>query len=373
VNALTAFIVVALGVIALTACLNALTFPRLRRRTPTSAPLLSVLIPARDEAAVIGQTVRALLDQRGVDFELIVLDDASADGTAAAAEKAAAGDDRLRIVRGEGLPSGWLGKNWACAQLAACARGEWLLFADADVRWQPGALSALAAHMAATRADLLTVWPTQITVTWAERLVVPLMALAIHGYLPLLAVHHLPLNAFAAACGQCMLFRRAAYERIGGHAAVRGQIVEDVALARRVKRVGLRLRMADGATLIACRMYTNWPSVRDGFGKNILAGHGDSLLLLALSTVFHWLLFVVPALWLVGGLLRGRFLIDAALLVALGVGVRALTAAATRQRVGDALLMPLSALLMTIIAARAAYWRLRFGGPRWKGRVAKTA
>ncbi len=366
---LTLLMTLALLVIALVAILNTLTLLRLRPAPLTTpAPRLSVLIPARNEAAVIGDTVQALLAQTYTDFEVIILDDASTDATAAIAQSAGAGDPRLRVIRGEPLPAGWMGKNWACHQLSQAAAGEWLIFTDADVRWLPGALTALAEAMTRTRADMLTVWPTQWTLTWSERLVVPLMALAVLGYLPLPLVHYTPWPIFAAANGQCLAFRRVAYQTVGGHAAVRGHIIEDVALARRTKARGLRLRMADGAGLVACRMYRDWPSVRDGFAKNILAGHGDSIAFLLLSTAFHWLIFIFPWLWLALGGGAGWPAWPIAVM-ALGVGARALTAAATRQRPGDAALMPVSTFLMTLITARAIWWRLRYGGPQWKGRT----
>ncbi len=361
-----AFVTLFLVLIALIAILNAFTFPRLSVRHQPSAdgdqPFVSVLIPARDEAAVIAATVRAWLAQTYANFELLILDDQSSDGTAETARQAAAGDLRLRLLPGAPLPEGWKGKNWACHQLSQAARGEILLFTDAEVRWSPDALSALLAEMSCSRADLLTVWPTQETRAWSERLVVPLMAFVIIGYLPVLAVHHIPWTVFAAAMGQCLAFRRAAYQQIGGHAAVRSALVEDMAFAYAVKRARLRLRAADGAGLISTRMYRNWAEVRDGFAKNILSGHGDSLFFLFLSTLFHWSLFVFPWLWLFFEPLQGG------LLIALGVLTRALTAAVTRQRPLDALFLPVSVLLMTIVAARAVWWRFT-GGPRWKGRV----
>lgn len=359
---LSLFITVALLTVSLIALLNALTFPRLRPTTHHPQPAsLSVLIPARNEAHVIAETVRALLAQPEV-TELLILDDQSTDDTAVVARAAAQGDPRLRVLAGQPLPAGWLGKNWACHQLSQVATGDCLLFSDADVRWRPSSLRALLDHFHRTRAHLLTVWPTQITETWGERLVVPLMALAIQAYLPVLATHHAPSPAFAAAMGQCLLFRRAAYDRIGGHARVRDNIVEDVALARAVKSAGLRLRAADGNGLIACRMYRNWGEVRDGFAKNILAGHGNQPLLLVLSTFFHWLVFIGPWLLIAGDWRMGLPL------TALGVLVRALTAAVTRQRARDALLMPASVMVMTVIAAQSLGWRYR-GGPQWKGRT----
>lgn len=360
----------ALSAIALIATLNALTFPRLRPERPAQQPRVSLLVPARNEAPTISETVRALLAQAYPDFEVIVLDDGSDDGTAQIAREAAVGDSRLRVLPGAPLVNGWLGKPWACHQLAQAASGAWLIFTDADVRWKPDALAALVAQAERRGADMLTVWPTQATVTWAERLTVPLMALVVMGYLPELLVRFAPWSIFAAANGQCVAFRRSAYARVGGHAAVRNAIVEDVALARATKRRGLRLVMLDGNGLITCRMYTEWPSVRDGYAKNILAGHGGMLALM-LSTVFHWGIFLAPWLWLATGWMSdlGPHYPEWPLaLIALGVGVRALTASATHQRVVDALLMPLSVLLMTAIAVQAVWWQWRYGGPRWKGR-----
>jgi chlorobactene glucosyltransferase len=365
------FITLALIAMSGVAVLNALTFPRLRLAPPRAAPSVSVLIPARNEAGRIARTVRALLAQPEVS-EVLVLDDASTDGTGEAARTAAPGDGRLRVLNGAPLPAGWLGKNWACHQLAQAGRGDVLIFTDADVEWRPGALAAALGEFARTRADLLTLWPTQLTSTWGERLVVPLIALTIIGYLPVLATHHLPWRVFAAAMGQCLLFRRSAYARVGGHAAVRDHIVEDMALAKNIKSAGLRLRAADGAGLIACRMYQNWSEVRAGFGKNILAGHDGSPALLLLSGCLHWMCFVLPWLWAAG---VGRWELGWAWplsLVAMGIGVRALSAAVTRQRVADSLLMPLSVVLMSIIAVQALVWHWT-GGPVWKGRPQRAA
>ncbi len=355
---------------------NAAVLPRLRKvtfaetdRAGAGEPFVSVLIPARNEAAVIAGTVRSLLAQTYPSYEIVLLDDHSNDGTGGIAQAAAGADPRLRILPGAELPPGWLGKNWACHQLGQAASGDLLVFTDADVSWQPEALVALVHVARQHAADLLTVWPTQQTQTWAERLVVPLLALTVIGYLPLPLVHYSPFSAFAAANGQCLAFRRTAYERVGGHAGVRGQIVEDIAFARRIKQARLRLRLADGNRLITCRMYDGWPAVRDGFGKNILAGYGGHVWALLLATLFHWAVFLGPWLWLAVALVTGGSLLWPAALVALTVAGRGLTAIVTGQRARDALLMPMSVALMTAIAARALWWQWRYGGPRWKGRV----
>lgn len=350
-------------ILVITAISNCFALPRLKGDgVPAGTrPKLSILIPARNEAAIIGDTVRAILAQKEVNFELLLLDDHSEDNTAQESLLAANGDNRLTVLTGAALPAGWLGKNWACYQLAQAAKGEVLLFCDADVGFRPGSLAALLAHFQTSQADLLAVWPTQQTESWGERLVVPLIALAIVAYLPIVAVHYLPWAVFAAANGQCLLFRRPAYWAIGGHAGVGNQIVEDVALARRLKSSGRRLRLVDGNGRVTCRMYPNWPAVRDGFAKNILAGHANSIPFLLLSTLFHWAIFVLPWLWAAGNPFWW-------LVVAMGLGLRALSAQMTRQRFWDALWMPLSVLLMTCITGRALRWHFQ-GGPRWKGRT----
>ncbi len=362
---LAALLTLLLFIFSVTAIVNVLILPRLGRDPaplPSPAPPVSLLVPARNEAATIERTVRHLLAQTYPHFELIVLDDNSTDATAEILAALQADHPTLRVLAGEPLPAGWLGKNWACHQLGRDATGEILIFTDADVVWQPDALRDVVAAMDQQRADLLSVWPTQTTVTWAERLTVPTMALAILAYLPLLGVHATPWPAFAAANGQCLAFRRDSYTKIGGHSAVADNIVEDVALARLTKRHGGRLRLFDGNRQIGCRMYTDWSSVADGFAKNMLAGHANSLPFLLLSTLFHWGMFVLPWLWL---------LVDVAVwpLAVGGMLLRMLTAEATQQRKRDALLMPLSVLLMTWIAARSVRWQLS-GTRRWKGRPA---
>ncbi|MCB8929008.1 MAG: glycosyltransferase [Ardenticatenaceae bacterium] len=352
----------ALLILGITAVSNFLFFPRLKATQLAQQPKLSILIPARNEAVVIGQTIRALLAQTVTNFELILLDDQSDDGTGAIATQAANGDARFRLLSGTPLPPGWLGKNWACHQLSQAATGEYLLFADADVRWAPNALAALLALAQTEQADLLTVWPTQQTETWPERLVVPLMSFAILCYLPILPVHYTNLPAFAAANGQCLLFRREAYEKVGGHTAVHNNVIEDVALAKAIKAHKLRLRMADGNRLVSCRMYQNWPEVRAGFAKNILAGHGNSIPFLLLSTVFHWIIFLFPWLWFATTLDVWPLGLGLA-----GVVLRGGTAVFTHQRPLDALLMPISVLMMTRIAFQSIQWQ-RHGTAEWKGR-----
>lgn len=357
------FISIALGITAVTAVSNLIFFPRLQTNQPSHSVKLSILIPARNEAAVIGKTVQMLLAQTCANFELILLDDQSDDGTAELAQQAAQGNARFRIMAGQPLPAGWLGKNWACHQLSQAATGDWLLFADADTQWQPNAVAALLAHAQKEEADLLAAWPTQQTESWAERLIVPLIGFAILGYLPILPVHYTRWPAFAAANGQCLLFRRAAYAKIGGHTAVANNVLEDVTLAKRSKAHGLRLRLVEANGFIGCRMYQNWAEVQAGFAKNILAGHGNSVLFLLVSALFHWLIFIVPWIWFAATLDLWPLLLGLG-----GILLRGATAVFSQQRLVDAIFMPISVLLMSRIAAVSVWWHWR-GSTEWKGRV----
>lgn len=351
---------------------NARAFPRLKPANPSlpAQPTVTVLVPARNESGNIGRVVADILAQDVDDLRLIVLDDQSDDDTIARAYAAANGDPRFRLLQGDPMPPGWLGKSWACEQLARHATTDLLLFSDADVRWRPGALAALIAHAVSTEADLLSVWPTQETVTWSERLVVPMMEFVLLAYLPVRWAHSPLMVAAAAANGQVMLFRRDAYQTIGGHRSVAGNVLDDVGLALAIKRAQLRLRMVDGAGLVTCRMYQSCPEVVAGYGKNIVAGHGDSVLHLLLSTLIHLLLFVMPVIWLPVALIQGAWgqALWAAALTALGIGLRALTARIARLRVGDAWWLPVSILFLGAIGLHAVWDRFVYGGPKWKGR-----
>ncbi len=371
--ALLLLITAALSGMILILLTNFLTFPGLRSAGPSAVDLkISILIPARNEAGSIGTIVNSLLRQSYSRFELLIMDDHSQDDTVGSARKASRGDERLRTLPGRPIPSGWLAKNWACHQLAAQASGDILIFTDADVHWQSPALAALLSEFKRSGADMLAVMPTQKTVTWTERLCVPLMALALHAYLPAFAVHRTRFPLLAAANGQCIAFSRAAYDRLGGHASVRDDILDDIGLARQAKRASLQLRLVEADGLISCRMYRDWRTVREGFAKNILAGFGGVAGLLA-ATLFHWLVFLAP--WVLLGLgfagaeVPGHPLWTGLLIFA-GLSLRGMTAWRTGQRVRDALPLPISVLLMSAIAAQSLWWHFRYGGPLWKGRRA---
>ncbi len=266
---------------------------------------VSVLVPARDEAHRIGPCVAALLASRGVDLELLVLDDGSTDGTAWVVRSVAAGDPRLRMLPGASLPPGWLGKPHACAQLAAAATGTVLVFVDADVVVAPDALARTVALLDAAGLALVSPYPRQLTGSLAERLVQPLLQWSWLTFLPLRLAETSPRASLAAANGRLLACHADAYRAAGGHTGVRQEVVEDVALARAFKRAGLRATVADGTDLATCRMYDGWSELRDGYTKSLWAAFGSPA---GAASVVALLvaLYVVPPLATVGALARRR-------------------------------------------------------------------
>ena len=265
---------------------NLLIFPVLRVQAPgcPRRPDTSVLVPARDEGRRLPAVLPGLLAQDVT--EIAVLDDQSSDGTASVVRDAADADPRVRLVHGTATPPGWTGKTWACQQLAQAARGDVLLFCDADVLLAPGAVDACWAQMCAQHAEVFSVFPRQRTVTSGERLLVPLIDDVLLAFLPHYLLR-LPVPSAATANGQLLMFRRSAYERLGGHAAVAASLIEDIALARRARRTGLRLGLALGGDLVSARMYTGYLESVRGFGKNLRAAHGGHDGALAVTAAWH--------------------------------------------------------------------------------------
>jgi chlorobactene glucosyltransferase len=235
------------------------------------APFVSILVPARNEEHNIEACVRSLLKQNYPNFEVVVLDDHSEDHTGAILARLASKDGHLRVLKGKPLPEGWLGKHWACQQLSEAARGELLLFTDADTRHHPGTLSHSVAALLQEDADLVTAFPRQEVHTWGEKLVVPNMAWGIFSYIPVRLAQQLHSPMLTMTIGQFMLFRRTTFQAIGGFEAVRDNIVDDVALGRLIADQGYEWRLLNGTRFVSCRMYRNFWQAVNGFGKSMFA------------------------------------------------------------------------------------------------------
>lgn len=235
-------------------------------------PKISVLIPARNEEANIGDSLQAILRNQHVEFEVLVLDDHSDDQTAAIVDQLAERDPRVRCLAAPELPSGWNGKQHACWQLAQAAQYDWLLFVDADVRLSEGALARLLAEQQRSSSPLISGFPHQITGTLAEQLMIPLMYYLLLGYLPLDQMRTSPQPAFAAGCGQLFLARRDAYLAAGGHSAIRQSRHDGLQLPRAFRRAGFSTDLFDASDLARVRMYSGWSSVVQGLLKNATEG-----------------------------------------------------------------------------------------------------
>ncbi|GAA2703457.1 glycosyltransferase [Micromonospora olivasterospora] len=371
-----------IGVLALlvaVAALTAHTWVNATRwlRRPADRPVevaeaVAVLLPLRDEATRVAPCLRALLAQRGVPrLRIVVLDDGSTDGTADVVRAVAGGDPRFTLLTGAAPPPGWLGKPHACHQLAARAdpAATALVFVDADVVLAPYAVAAAVAELRAARVTLLSPYPRIVVATAADRLVQPLLQWLWLTFLPLRAMERSPRPSLAAAGGQFLVADRAGYAAAGGHAAVRGKILEDVELARAVKRAGGRIALADASRLAACRMYADWPALRDGYSKSLWATFGHPGAAAAVVAALL-LLYAAPPLLAAGALLAGAPAVAAAAFAGylLGVAGRVVTARATGGRWWpDALAHPVSVAFLGWLTLRSYHLRKR-RHLTWRGR-----
>jgi cellulose synthase/poly-beta-1,6-N-acetylglucosamine synthase-like glycosyltransferase len=356
----------ALAPLVVIAIWNLLATPRLDRWLPAAGgPCVSVLVPARDEADNLRTLIPALLESRYAQLEVVVLDDGSRDGTLAVARGLAARDARVRAVEGQDLPPGWTGKNWACHQLSRTARGEILLFCDADVRPGPDAVGRTVAALEETGAGALTALPRDEPAGGVGRGVIPLVTkVPIAALLPTPLARSSAAPALSAGNGQWFAWRRDAYERVGGHAVVRGDALEDVRLARRAKAAGVSLLLVVAARDLAVRMYGSAEAIREGFSKNLyplLGGHGawivSALVLFVLTMGLPLLLPILPGA-------RAGDQVPLAMLIV----VRLAAAALVREPPSSVALHPVAVPLVAGLVLES--WRRhRSGSVRWKRRV----
>ena len=311
--------VIAVHAVAATAFLYAVRSVRVLRgwmRVPAisymaDAPTLSIIVPARNEERSIEACVRSLLAQQGVDAEVIVVNDGSTDGTGAILARLQHEFPALRVIHGAPLPAGWVGKPWACAQGAARAYGSWLLFTDADSRHEPNASVSTLAFARTHVADALSVMTGQDLGSLAEAAILPaILQMIVFAAGPLSEINDPTRKDRALANGQYLLVSRPAYNLLGGHEALRAELVEDIEFARRLKRDGrFYLVVAEATQLVHVRMYHSFREIWDGFTKNVyLAARGD-VRALAGGIAFCAVLSVAPPLLAVASLRdndRGR-------------------------------------------------------------------
>lgn len=343
---------------------------------PANPPLVSVIVPARNERRNIERCVRSLLGTRYSACEIIVVDDHSDDGTATIARAAAGNDSRLRVVPAPALPAGWLGKQWACATGAAEARGEFLLFTDADTWHAPDLLSRAMRAALHDSAELFSLAGEQEMRTFWERLIQPqVFAILTARYGGTEHVSRARRPADAIANGQFMLFPRASYQALGTHAAVRDVAAEDLALAQRCVRERRRLLLMMAGDRLRTRMYASLGELIRGWGKNVYAGGRHAVLGGRVGrALFPLLLLIPPSFQLapvvavalsVAGIVSTSYALWGAVCVTASVAYFALLYGFMRAPRGYALLFPLGAVAVLYICVGALARGSRI---QWKGR-----
>jgi hypothetical protein len=328
---------------------------------------VSAIVPARNEETTIAAAVSSLAAQPEIN-EIIVVNDQSTDRTAAELERLSAQYTQLRVLQTNALPNGWVGKNYAASLGAAQATGDWLLFTDADGVHLPGSTARALADAAAAGAGLLSYSPEQEMHTWWERALIPFIYARLGQKFSYDAVND-PLSQAAAANGQYLLIRREDYNRIGGHAAVAGEVLEDVALARLAKQAGVQLHFASGFGIIRVRMYRTFGAMWQGWTKNLyplmggMSGGRSRAVGRELRGVVPW----IPLLLL---LLTQVHLILGAVGVLLLAGRHAAYAATLRRNrfPGWYALYYIAGVALYVAALLTSEWRYQRGSVAWKGR-----
>ncbi len=255
---------------------------------------VSVLIPARNEESNIGKLLDNLLQQTFFVNEIIILDDYSNDSTPEIVEIFRERDNRIKLFKGNELPDGWLGKNWACHQLAQHSNGDYLFFIDADVELDPHSIENALYKLFIKNVSMLSVFPTQKIKSLGEWIVVPLMNWLLLTFLPFEKVLMSKNENYVAANGQFILIKRKTYDLIGGHKEVKGNVVEDMELARAVKRKNEKVITCLGDQAISCRMYESFGDSLNGFSKNFYPGFKVSKFVFLILITLFLILFFVP-------------------------------------------------------------------------------
>jgi len=353
--------------------LRSLRRPDINSRISYPAPLVSVLIPARNEEENIKNCLKSLQRQDYPNFEILVLDDNSKDRTAGIVERIAAKDDRIRLIKGQPLPEGWAGKPFACHQLAENAKGSWLMFLDADTTSEPHMMRCTLALAIELKLSLLSGFPRQMAESLPEKIALPIMYFIIMSWLPLWWLHRSVGHRTSLTIGQFLLFRREEYWRIGGHMTVKDRILEDVWLGVETVRQGGRHVAIDLSTVFYCRMYRTVGAIWEGFVKWIysIAALSPVALVAILAAVFVF--YLAPFYWLWNGFLSmaaptdWRFIV--VFQVAMLIFMRWLVEHHFRQSLLSTFLHPIG-FSFWYVAGLYGLWREVVGlGVRWKERI----
>ena len=353
--------------------LRSLKTPRGDSKVPEPAPLISVLVPARDEEENIAACLESLRRQDYPNFEVLVLDDNSTVNTAGIVGRLAAEDSRIQLVRGEALPEDWAGKPFACQQLARQAIGSWLLFVDADTTHAPHMLRSVLDLALRLKVSLLSGFPRQLAGALPQKIAVPVIYFIIMGWAPLWWLHRSRSPRPSVAVGQFLFFLREEYWRIGGHEVVKSRILEDVWMGIEVSRHGGRHIAVDLSSVVSCNMYRTMGAMWHGLVRCIYSVVALSPLLLVVLLPAAWVFYLAPFFWLWNGFVAT----DAPTIwravvvfqVAVILFMRWLADGRFREPAISAWLHPLGFSFLFISVLYAAWRRLVGAGVTWKERL----
>ena len=337
-----------------------------------SPPLVSILLPARNEAKNIKRCLRSLARQDYPNLEILVLDDNSTDDTAKIVNEFVSKDNRIKLFTGEQLPAGWIGKCFACHQLAKLAKGDYFLFTDADTLHFKNSVTSAMSSLVINNVDAISVFARQIAVTLHERMMVPFANFFILCFLPLNLIKNSRNPLFCTAIGQFLLFKRKIYEKIGGYESVRSNILEDVHIAKEVKKHGYKFMIFDGSSNFYCRMYKNLDEVIKGYVKSLSGAFNYNIYIQSIATILVFAVFLCPFLLLPLGILIfewPQIIINAIIAqIMIILAIRIIQTIRFKNRFIDIFLHPLAVLYLLYISVLSIIKCKKSTGIYWKGR-----
>jgi len=366
-----------LGIILIIFISNNILFKNIARYSPPESfmkkpPLVSIMIPARNEAENIKGCITSLLKQDYPNIEILVLDDSSDDDTSHIVKMIEKKDSRIKLITGKPLKKGWIGKSYACHQLAKHARGKYYLFTDADTLHFKNVVSSAIGCLIKNNLDALSAIPKQIMVGIHERLVVTWVHFGILSLLPLILMKKSKYPLFCTANGQLMLFKRDVYKKIGGHKSIKTKILEDIHISKQVKRHGYKFMIFDGSKNMYCRMYRNFRGLIKGFSKFMFAAFDFKVFNITVAISFISLLFLFPFIFLPLGILFFDWpdlIINLIIIqVFIVLIMRIILALRLKNRILDTFFHPISMIYIILLCINSVL-QTKFGeGASWKDR-----
>ena len=329
-------------------------------------PLISVLVPMRNEERNVNNCIQMLKNLSYENLEIIIYEDQSTDQTFPLLQQAIGQDTRFQILPGIPLKKGWVGKVHACHQLRQHAKGDYLCFVDADVTLHPDVLSYSLERAIHKQAALITGFPKFSYTNWLDQLVIPMMHFIVYVHLPIALANFTKVPTTSAANGTFMFFKTDSYDQIGGHQAVKQSLIEDIQIARTMKKNGHRVLLANVTDYVSCKMYETSKETWEGFSKNMFAGIGQSIPLAMGITAFYAFFYVMPLLYLVYGIISWDplFMVPYALTVV----HRAICDRKSKTPLYYSFFVPLSSVLLLVILWRSVYLSGNGKAYTWKGR-----